>query len=653
MVLGAAGWRQTGLPKGLSQVEVAALLAECDPERLAGVAAVLVRVSDGQSVGATETGADGAFVLPVTAAGSYRVLLADPSETWPSVFVGGTTATDFAVSAGTVAVGTIDISTGEPHVSPPVLGTTARVSLGVGGAEISDGDAQDPAISADGTVVAFASHASDVVVGDANHTDDVFVHDRATGVTSRVSVASDGTEADLWSLDPALSADGRFVAFWSGASNLVAGDTNGSFDVFVHDRSTGVTSRASVASGGAQADGYSARPAISADGRFVTFDSGAPNLVAGDTNGATDVFVHDRATGVTSRVSVASDGAQADGGGFNPTISADGRHIAFGSHSTDLVPGDTSGAGDVFVHDRSTGATTRVSVASGGIQAGGSYVWAPDISADGRFVTFVSDSTDLVPGDTNRTRDAFVHDRSTGVTTRVSVASDGTETDGLSFVSVISGDGRFVAFGSYAANLVPDDTNDTSDVFLHDRSTGTTTRVSVASDGTQGDEIIEWDLGISVDGRQVVFATYASTLVPDDTNFSVDVFLHERPAARPASRLGCPARPGEGSALARPPEVHEDDVVPGGFGVGGVELGHRRLQHLPLVLQVGAEAGVVGLADLRSQLGEIGPQRLLERGGLLLGECSIHGAPPRVTTRRTLPRPIGGQGRFSGRTTPR
>ena len=500
-------------------------------EPLAGVAAVLVRVSDGQSVGATETGADGAFVLPVTAAGSYRVLLADPSETWPSVFVGGTTATDFAVSAGTVAVGTIDISTGEPHVSPPVLGTTTRVSLGVGGAEISDGDAQDPAISADGTVVAFASHASDVVVGDANHTDDVFVHDRATGVTSRVSVASDGTEADLWSLDPALSADGRFVAFWSGASNLVAGDTNGSFDVFVHDRSTGVTSRASVASGGAQADGYSARPAISADGRFVTFDSGAPNLVAGDTNGATDVFVHDRATGVTSRVSVASDGAQADGGGFNPTISADGRHIAFGSHSTDLVPGDTNGAGDVFVHDRSTGATTRVSVASGGIQAGGSYVWAPDISADGRFVTFVSDSTDLVPGDTNRTRDAFVHDRSTGVTTRVSVASDGTETDGLSFVSVISGDGRFVAFGSYAANLVPDDTNDTSDVFLHDRSTGTTTRVSVASDGTQGDEIIEWDLGISVDGRQVVFATYASTLVPDDTNFSVDVFLHERPAA--------------------------------------------------------------------------------------------------------------------------
>jgi hypothetical protein len=249
-------------------------------EPLAGVAAVLVRVSDGQSVGATETGADGAFVLPVTAAGSYRVLLADPSETWPSVFVGGTTATDFAVSAGTVAVGTIDISTGEPHVSPPVLGTTTRVSLGVGGAEISDGDAQDPAISADGTVVAFASHASDVVVGDANHTDDVFVHDRATGVTSRVSVASDGTEADLWSLDPALSADGRFVAFWSGASNLVAGDTNGSFDVFVHDRSTGVTSRASVASGGAQADGYSARPAISADGRFVTFDSGAPNLVA-------------------------------------------------------------------------------------------------------------------------------------------------------------------------------------------------------------------------------------------------------------------------------------------------------------------------------------------------------------------------------------
>lgn len=508
---------------------LAGAVVDHDGEPLTGVAAALVRASDGQSVGVAHTGAGGAFVLPVTAPGTYRVLLADASETWPSVFVGGATATDFDVAAGSVAVGTIDISTGEPYQSPPVLGTTTRVSLTADGDQIWYGtNSRGPAISADGNVVAFVSDASDIVAGETGFFDDVFVHDRSTGLTFRVSQATDGTQADGSSYAPVLSADGRFVAFWSEASNLVVGDTNGAFDVFVHDRATGATDRVSVATGGAQAVGYSATPAISADGRFVAFGSDASNLVVGDTNGDADVFVHDRATGATGRVSVASDGAQGDNGSYNPTISADGRHVAFGSHATNLVPTDTNGAGDVFVHDRSSGATSRVSVASDGEESSGSHFWEPAISGDGWFVTFVSDAADLVPGDTNRQRDAFVHDRSTGATTRVSVASDGTQADLFSFVSVISADGRFVAFGSDATTLVPDDSNGTSDVFLHDRSTGVTTRVSVASDGTQGDEDVGWDIDLSGDARQVVFATF-SPLVPDDTNLAMDVFAYERP----------------------------------------------------------------------------------------------------------------------------
>src|SRR5438132_985845 len=212
--------------------------------------------------------------------------------------------------------------------------------------------------------------------------------------TVRVSVASDGTEGNDVSLGSALSADGRFVAFDSAATDLVAGDTNGASDVFVHDRQTGTTERVSVASDGAQGNDSSSRgsPALSADGRFVAFDSDATNLVAGDTNGTTDVFVHDRQTGTTERVSVASGGGtQGNGksGGFFafPALSADGRFVAFQSDATNLVAGDTNGTTDVFVHDRQTGTTERVSVASAGSQGNGSSA-GPVLSADGRFVAF-------------------------------------------------------------------------------------------------------------------------------------------------------------------------------------------------------------------------------------------------------------------------
>ena len=191
----------------------------------------------------------------------------------------------------------------------------------------------------------------------------------AGGDTTRVSVASDGAQGNRYSYDPSISADGRYVAFYSYASNLVSGDTNGVYDVFVHDRQSGQTTRVSVASDGAQGNnGSYYDPSISADGRYVAFDSSASNLVSGDTNGARDVFVHDRQGGGTTRVSVASDGAQGGTGSWNPSISADGRYVAFYSGASNLVSGDTNGTDDVFVHDGQTGQTTRISVASDGSQ---------------------------------------------------------------------------------------------------------------------------------------------------------------------------------------------------------------------------------------------------------------------------------------------
>ena len=302
----------------------------------------------------------------------------------------------------------------------------------------------------------------------------------AHGITERVSVGPGGVQGNGTSDYPAISADGRFVAFQSDATNLVPGDTNFLADVFVRDRQTGTTQRVSLGPGGRQGNGSSVGPAISADGRVIAFVSNAPNLVPGDTNGMLDVFVRDRQTGTTRRVSLGQGGVQSNGSSFTPALSADGRFVAFQSAASNLVPGDTNGQPDVFVFDRKTGTTHRVNVGPGGVQApdGGSE---PALSANGRFVAFTSYSSNLVPGDTNFATDVFVRDRQTGTTRRVNLGPGGVEGDD-SFGSArpaISADGRFVAFNSYATNLVPGDTNGLPDVFVRDRQTRTTRRVSL------------------------------------------------------------------------------------------------------------------------------------------------------------------------------
>lgn len=361
------------------------------------------------------------------------------------------------------------------------------------------------------------------------------------GGLERVSVAT-GTTATLRginSLTPSISDDGRYVAFMTEA-DLVAGDTNGVRDAFVHDRATQTTERVSLASDGTQPDGNPQRyrgefgASISGDGRYVAFVSDATNLVVNDWNATDDVFVHDRTTGLTERVSVASDGTEANSFSVRtPVMSPDGRYVAFWSYASNLVADDTNACmswgpicPDVFVHDRETGVTERVAIASDGTQAdrNNADLWRLSLSADGRYVAFASDATNLTPDDPVCSPHTewlgcagiFVHDRETGQTERVSVASDGTPANCASDGASMSDDGRYVVFHSLASNLAPGSLNDclhSADIYLHDRETGTTERVSVPSDDR---DLGSYSPSISPDGRFVAFDSSLHTMYPDE-----------------------------------------------------------------------------------------------------------------------------------------
>jgi uncharacterized repeat protein (TIGR01451 family) len=393
---------------------------------------------------------------------------------------------------------------------------TERVSVSDAAME-GNNSSFNPSISADGRFVAFESFSENLVPNDTNGESDVFVFDRQMRTIERVSVPDPRVgqaEANGRSFNPTISADGRFVAFASFASNLILGDTNFVSDIFVHDRTTGTTERMSEDANGIGGNFLSGvtefgdQIGISGDGRFVAFTSTAENLVVPDPN-ATEVFVKDRQTGEIERISsgptyMFGPAMSADGRWvavafpddlavfdrqtrtldfiptnfmFNPTLpslSADGRFVAFAADAGDLVPGDSNGLRDVFVFDRQTRTTERVSVDSNGNQTttgNGSY--APSISADGRFVAFVSDAADLVPGDTNSDEDVFVYDRQAGTIERVSVDSAGNQASGgaplfvlFTLATSISGDGRTVAFDSDFVNLVPGDANSVTDVFV-------------------------------------------------------------------------------------------------------------------------------------------------------------------------------------------
>jgi Tol biopolymer transport system component len=290
-------------------------------------------------------------------------------------------------------------------------------------------------------------------------------------------------------------------------------------------RSGNRISRVSINTDGDQANANSVTPSISADGRFVAFASLASNLVPNDTNQQMDVFVHDRQLERTIRASVGLDGLQADGPSWAPAMSSDGRYVAFVSEATNLDPNDRNFLQDVFIHDRLTSETFRASIRTDGLDANGLSGEPHIAGVGGRYVVFKSYATNLsAEADNNGTSDVFLHDRVTGNTRLVTLGLDGTTANGTSDNPVITEDGRYIVYDSWASNLVASDRNSELDVFLRDMVTGQTTILSVDREGFQGN-FGSLRPGMSTDGRFVVFESKASNLVPDDTNGVVDVFV--------------------------------------------------------------------------------------------------------------------------------
>jgi Tol biopolymer transport system component len=405
--------------------------------------------------------------------------------------------------------------------------TTSRVSVSSAGAEANH-ESRNATINAGGRYVAFSSGASNLVRGDTNGVEDVFVRDLSVGTVMRVSISSAGEQADAAATQLSISDSGRFVTFTSWATNLGIGDANESGDVFVRDLRADTTSRLSVSSEGVEGDNTSEGSAISATGRFVAFVSHASNLVAGDTNGIQDVFLRDRATHTTRRVSVSSIGVEANDRSRGASVSADGRYVAFESFASNLVAGDDNGVIDVFIHDLRTDSTILVSRSSTGASANGGSLGA-SLAADGRRIVFSSAGSNLVPGDTNEATDMFARDLRTGSVTRIDLTGEGA-TPAEAFGASVSPDGRYVAFVSFTSDLVPGDTNDLADVFVRDLRYGVTSRVSVSTSGAQANGDSD-GAAISANGRRVVFSSYASNLVPGDANGLLDVFVRNMAAA--------------------------------------------------------------------------------------------------------------------------
>ena len=610
----------------------------------------------------------------------------------------------------------------DAFVRDMAFSVTTLVTVNTSGVSSDGGSGfYPPTISADGRFVAFGSAGDDLVLNDSNGAFDVFVRDLAAGTTTLISVAANGEQGDADSNDAHISSDGRFVAFESSADNLVDDDNNGVSDIFLYDMLVGSLTLVSTDANGVESDGTSFAPSFSADDQFLTFTSIADNLVADDSNGSFDVFrssnfpqqgvlartdgakttetggqVHisiQLGTQPTADVGVAfavsdptqatlsttslvftnanwniaqtvtvtgvnngllggqagyainfsaavsgdpiysgmatpsinlvnvnddiqrvsqsngfgppalsadgrfvaySDGTnvfvydiqnaaftyQAPGVGFppalsadgrfvaykepgtagtglvvvdtvvsqtptlvsfdlndevdssasEPAISADGRYVAFTSSADNLVANDGNGHSDVFVRDMEFGTTTLVSIDSTNSHSGDQSSDFPSISADGRYVAFESSADNLVDGDTNNHQDAFVRDTLTGTTTLVSVSSDGVVGNQTSYYASISASGQFVAFNSDATNLITDDTNGFTDVFVYDMATATTTRVSVDSAGDQSNQISYYIIppSMSGDGRFVAFCAFASNLVANDTNGFYDIFVHDR-----------------------------------------------------------------------------------------------------------------------------
>ena len=475
------------------------------------------------------------------------------------------------------------------HAAAPT--TIQRVSVSPTGQEGNADVSGRVSLSADGRFVSFTSLASNLWAnGTADHAgfNDIFTRDRASNFTFFESIAQNPLGGALSnyindgdSINPALSEDGKFIAFTSDGSGLVFAATNaGTNQVYLRDR-RGSTIIASRASGTAGAIGNNAsdKAQLTADGKTVVYQSQASNLITGDTNGLQDIFQtkvtivppplgvgNPTVTLTTTRVDTppvtpGQAATESNGDSSDPSISPDGRFITFTSDASNLVANDNNGQTDVFLKDNQTGKIELISVATDGTQGDGASGNSA-VSADGRFVAFTSDATNLVDGDLNSAADVFVRDRATGVTERISNAPDGTESDGDSGIGTgrprISDDGRFVVFSSTADNLDPADSNGVEDIFVVDRALGTIARVNLDASGAEADDVSS-SPAISGDGSTIAFISSATNLVPDKTTKFVDAYVVANPLAGSGSGNGGAGAPD--IVIDAPAEVNEGDAV--------------------------------------------------------------------------------------------
>lgn len=430
-----------------------------------------------------------------------------------------------------LAVMFIAIAHGVPAMglySNSVSTSLSRISDGNGGGQ-SNFSSKHISFSGDGRYVVFESDASNLVGVDTNGATDIFLYDTDTSTMTKVSNGLSGAPANGSSFEPMISDDGSAVVFASYASNLVANDTNGKTDVFLYAVNTGVITRVSVDSSGNQGDDHSAEPSISQDGSVIAFTSLATNITTGDTNAASDVFVRNVSAGTTSLVSVSTAGAQGNKVSFQPRISANGSYIAFSSDATNLSASDTNSCTDVFVRDLANSITTLVSSSSSGVAGNRSSTW-PAISSDGHYIVFQSRANNLVASDINGYVDIFMKDMSTGTTTLISKTNSGAQVTYDSTRPSISFDGRFVTFESRSPDYVPWDSNNASDVFIHDNQSGRTAPFSTLASSVIGNKK-SYGAVISGLGGKLGFLSLASNLVTPDTNSQYDVFVRSNPFA--------------------------------------------------------------------------------------------------------------------------
>lgn len=404
-----------------------------------------------------------------------------------------------------------------------------------------NGPSSEPSVSDSGRFVAFTSTASDFGPDDVFGVPHVYLTDLLNGATWLVSSGLHGEPADGPSSAPSVSRDAFIVAFASRASNLVRGDHGHVMNIFVR-AALGPMLQITHAADGGEPDGDSSQPVVSADGRYVAFTSSADDLVPGDDNSASDVFRYDLYTKTLIRISVSSRGEQANGPSAAPAISADGRYVSFASSAADLVPHDRNHLPDVFVRDTQKGTTKLVSVSGHGQQQNAAvpapYTQISALSADGRYVTFDSAATNLAAGADAGYTQVYRHDLRTGATILVSRSSLGEPADDDSFYPEISDDGNLVSFDSYATDLaepwVP-----VVNVYLRDISRGTTSLIDVTAAGAARDlepagALIQRP-ALAGSGDLLAFVSGADNLVPNDYNGAVDAFA--RLIAPPATTL--------------------------------------------------------------------------------------------------------------------